>query len=167
VPDCMPRYAQAGRCAEQEQEPFFRAVRQCPTACLLCFSVVAFSYPVLCSWVCCVLVRYLGVQLREAGRAVLRREPRHGHQGAHGTVQAQSKHTKAKVRQLPPPHETSLSLHPAQTRDTVPTPHRKTTVVSDRTMASLCSINLGMQAEAVLCQPASAFLPVIDEVIYY
>jgi hypothetical protein len=24
-----------------------------------------------------------------------------------------------------------------------------------------------MQAEAVLCQPASAFLPVIDEVIYY
>jgi len=37
---------------------------------------------------CSVLVRYLGVQLREAGGAVLRREPRHGHQGAHGTVQA-------------------------------------------------------------------------------
>lgn len=26
-------------------------------------------------------------------------------------------------------------------------------------------VDMGMQAEAVLCQPASAFLPVIDEVI--
>jgi len=125
------RPAQAGRCAEQEQEPFFfRAVRQCLTAFPLCFSVVAFSYSVLCSWVCSVLVRYLGVQLREAGGAILRREPRHGHQGAHRTVQAhQGK------GQLPPPspgHYTSLSLHPAQTRDTVPTPYRKTTVVSNR-----------------------------------
>jgi hypothetical protein len=35
---------------------------------------------------CCDI--YLGVQLREAGGAVLRREPRHGHQGTHGAVQA-------------------------------------------------------------------------------
>ena len=149
---------------------------QCPTASPLCFSVVAFSYSfrhsVLYSRVCCVLVRYLGVQLREVGRAVLRREPRHGHQGAHGTVQAhQGKGQAATATRPATTHPCLFTLHKLEILYQHLTGKRQSFLTEK--MASLCSINLfifvdlEMQAEAVLCQPASAFLPVIDEVIYY